>query len=102
MDRQGNRNLRLVTGEKVKRNNISEKSQHEHLQRNTTLPQLAAVVLLSDVQASPLLIAVLPQSTRDGDQPVGNVLIRADSRDSLRATVLRCVTPLPAARCISG
>jgi hypothetical protein len=35
-------------------------------------------------------------------QPLANALIRAESRESLRETVLLCVTPLLAARCISG
>ena len=35
-------------------------------------------------------------------QPAGKALMRADRRDSLRATVFAWVTPLPAARCISG
>src|ERR1700744_1928806 len=39
---------------------------------------------------------------RPGCQDAGNALIRADKRDSLRATVLAWMTPLPFARCISG
>src|ERR1700761_4642362 len=35
-------------------------------------------------------------------QPAGRALIRADKRDSFRATVLAWMTPLPLARCISG
>ena len=35
-------------------------------------------------------------------QPAAIALIRADRRDSLRATVLAWITPLPEARCISG
>src|SRR5208283_3284539 len=35
-------------------------------------------------------------------QVPANALMRADSRDSLRDTVLACTTPLLAARCISG
>src|SRR5258708_7755288 len=31
-----------------------------------------------------------------------NALMRADNRDSFRATVLECTMPLPEARCISG
>jgi hypothetical protein len=34
--------------------------------------------------------------------PIDIALIRADSRDNCRETVLRCATPLPTARCISG
>src|SRR5277367_2252451 len=35
-------------------------------------------------------------------QAPASALMRADSRDSLRAIVLACTTPLLAARCISG
>src|ERR1700733_7954392 len=42
------------------------------------------------------------EPSRGSNQPAGIALIRADSRDSLRATVLRWATCLPAARCISG
>ena len=35
-------------------------------------------------------------------QVAGKVLIRADRRESFRATVLAWITPLPEARCISG
>src|SRR5690348_10140630 len=36
------------------------------------------------------------------NQTLANALIRADNRESFRATVLEGMTPLPAARCISG
>jgi hypothetical protein len=35
-------------------------------------------------------------------QAVANALIRADNRDSFRATVFAWITPFPDARCISG
>ena len=54
-------------------------------------------------------VLVVPRTSYAGRYPgprmgqaVGNALIRADKRDSLRATVFACVTPLPRARCISG
>jgi hypothetical protein len=44
-----------------------------------------------------------PVSATGQRQPAGvRSLMRADNRDSLRATVLRWTTPLAAARCISG
>jgi hypothetical protein len=43
-----------------------------------------------------------PGHDRRRNQALGNALIRADNRDSLRPTVLAWITPLPDARCISG
>lgn len=46
----------------------------------------------------------MPQPERSGGklQALANDLMRADNRDSLRATVFAWITPLPVARCISG
>jgi hypothetical protein len=41
-------------------------------------------------------------TNREKNQAVAKALIRADNRESLRAIVLACTTPLPAARCSSG
>jgi hypothetical protein len=54
--------------------------------------QLAFTVPVTKATRLPLIIdgiAAPVNRSSDSDQPTGNALIRANSRDSLRATVLR-------------
>jgi hypothetical protein len=83
----------------------AERSQDNRKRAILTSATIQDLVLPSFQAGSTPSIAPTPPSdvgACHATQAVGSALMRADSRESLRAAVLRWITPLEAARCISG
>jgi hypothetical protein len=88
--------------EKVKRNNIAN-SQKNNVSRASTMLAAMHGLYCTAAGGSDRLTTRRPgYGASHGNQPAGSALMRAESRDSLRDTVLVWVTPFVAARCISG